>query len=125
MTRLPSPSAGTHPTQEDQIMPTIPDSQVREDLREDTTSEPGVDQTAPHRRRGFPVPHGTLTWASIVVAAAAVVALAIFAFTGRDDPATPTPDPDVVSTPTESPTNSDTYGSDDAFLPGSHNVPMR
>ena len=107
-------------------MPTIPDSQVREDLREDTTSEPGVDQTAPHRRRGFPAPHGTLTWASIGVAAAAVVALAIFAFTGLDDPATPTSDTEGVSTPTtESPPTSDTYGSDDAFLPGSHNVPMR
>jgi hypothetical protein len=122
----------------DQTMTTIPDSQVGENLREDTTSEPDGDQSEPHWRRGFPVPQGTLAWASIVVAATAVVALAFFAFTGRDEPAAPTPDPDLVTTPTEYPPNYYPHGydygeaqeaeddsSDDAFVPGSRHIPGR
>jgi hypothetical protein len=71
-------------------MAITPDTEIREDIRQDT-SETGGGHAGPHQRRRLPIPDSTLSWASVVVAAAAMVALATFAFTGRDDPATQGP----------------------------------
>jgi hypothetical protein len=77
-------------------MTITPDTQTREDIREELTSGPGVDHAVASGRRRSRARHGKLTWVPVVAAAVAAVALATFAFAGRNDPATPTPDPDLV-----------------------------